>query len=168
MIMIKKQSKNQAGFMLIEVMVAVMLLAIISIALLNLQSNLVNRVWREQQNSEHLILLQNVFYNPQMQSIAATNYDQERAIKQSNSFDFKNLDYELLPLNSKSELFSKYQNIYVQKSSGSWQGTGRDLQDELISLIGILPENSNQKKSDAKITEPNLPKTVQIQAVVVK
>lgn len=131
--------------MLIEVILAITLLGIAAVPLLNLQANLIKNVWREQDEMDHLCILQNLFFMPQIQKFTRFGYTQARSFEQKNTANFHELKYECVPIHSKSELASHFPDLYVTRSSGTWQGVGGDYADHVISLVYIAPVNDQAK-----------------------
>ena len=125
--------------MLIEVILAIALLGIAAVPLLNLQINLIKSVWRQQDDTDHLWMLQNLFYTPEIQKITKSGETQTRYFEQKNTNHFIEMKYECLPMNSKSELSGHFPDLYVTRSSGRWHGIGRDYDDCLISFVYIPP-----------------------------
>lgn len=151
---LNNQSKR-SGFMLIEVVLAITLLAISAIPLLNLQANLLKNVWRQQDEIDRLWILQNLFFTPEIQKITRSSYTQTRSFEQKNTAYFNDLKYECLPINSKSELANHFSDLYLTRSSGSWSGVGGDYEDRVISFVYIAPviekAVSDETKKESKI-----------------
>ncbi len=61
-----KNPIKQNGFMILEVIIAVALLGVGSIAIMNLQINTLGRVRQAQARLSHLFKLQNLFFDPKL------------------------------------------------------------------------------------------------------
>lgn len=131
--------------MFVEVIIALMLLSITATALLNLQANVLNQVWRENENLRHLWQLQNQFSEPEKQSIILAKDPQSRVLEQPNIYGFQTLKYAVLPLNQKSELYGKFPDLYMLQSSGVWLDRGQPVTEMLASFIHLPPKVEERK-----------------------
>lgn len=134
-----KNQTNKSGFMFVEVILAVAIMGISSIALFSLQSSVVNLVWRENSYAEHVLKLRNFFFDPKNQKIISSEYQGARIIEQKNSQGFTELKYEIIPVSSKSDLHRRFPDIYIASANGSWQGIYEKLEEDIIGLVHILP-----------------------------
>lgn len=148
MICFKDQLKiNQLGFTIIEVMIAMALLSIGSLAIINLQTNILSRVWQAKGRLGHVLKLQNFFCDPQMHKLVLTSNDQKRIFEPKELDGFNKFKYEVLPISSKSQLHGKFGDIHLIQSFGAWQELGREYDDILISFVYIAPKEEVQKSS---------------------
>ena len=134
-----KKQPNQNGFMFIEVVITIAILGLAATALLNLQANVLSNVWQEHGYLEHIFKMQNLFFDPATQKLIAVDYPQVRALEQRDTANFVELKYEILPISSKSELYGRFANLQVVRSTGSWRGVYRNYTDSLVGLVYIAP-----------------------------
>lgn len=137
--------RNQNGFMLIEVIIAVTILGIASIPLLTLQANIINNVWQQQSYLEHLFVLKNLFFKPELQELTSSEYTQARSFEQKDASDFIELKYSCTPISDKSELVGNFPNLYLVRSSGLWHGIDRVYEENLVSFVYIAPIEESKK-----------------------
>lgn len=149
MITFKNQfSKN--GFMLIEVVIATALLGVGSIAIMNLQATILNQVWQASDRLERIFKLQNLFLDPQLQKVADQDHAQVQLFASHDANDFVNLNYEIVPINRKSELYERFAGVHILRATGAWLSVNREYEESLIGLIYLAPKPTEP--------EPNLPK----------
>jgi hypothetical protein len=125
--------------MLIEVMIAITIMSISIAALFNLQANVLDGVWRENSRVERIFKLRNLFFDPQYQTLIAPEYQKAREFEEQNTRFFTNLKYEVRPVDSKSDLFRRFPNIYLVQASGSWSGINLSYEEQLVGFVHILP-----------------------------
>lgn len=133
---------NKDGFMFIEVVMAITIMSVSITALLNLQANIINRVWQEHGYLEHIFKMQTLFWSPELKKLVNSGYEGVRVFEQKSTTSFNELKYLVEPVNSKSELFAKFPNLYLMNATGSWNGVGNNYAnhtDNLISLVYIAP-----------------------------
>lgn len=140
------------GFMMVEVIIAVTLLGIGSIAIMNLQTNTLGRVRQAQVHMAHLFKLQNLFFEPELQKNMLEDGSQMRAFEPQDIQDFKTFKYEIVPVASKSEL-SRFADLHLMQSSGSWAGFNRDYEDTLIGLVYIAPKQLDNQAEQVVSSE---------------
>lgn len=136
--------------MLIEVILAVTLLGIAAIPLLNLQANLINYVWREHDFLDRIWMLQNLFAKPEIKKITFSGYAQKRFFEDKNAANFNEMKYECKPVDTRSELAEYFADLYVERSSGSWQGLGGQYTDSMTSFVYIAPVKEKTNTQNLK------------------
>lgn len=136
-----KTPQNQAGFMLVEVVIAVVILGVAITALVDFQSNMLNKVWRAGSYCEQVIKLRNIFYDADNKEML-TGDTRQMQIKKTT--DFSQAKYEVVPVSRSSSLHSRFPDIYLAKCSGSWLGLGLQLDEELVRFMHILPKKEPQ------------------------
>ena len=142
---------NKQGFMLIEVILAVAILGIASVPLLNLQANIMNQVWQEQDYINHLYQLKNLFFMPEVQKAMIAGQENLHIFTQTDAPGFIELKCECVLPDSKSELAGKFADLYLMRSHGTWPGfSNQDSQEDLVTLLYIAP-NEQIAKSEPKI-----------------
>jgi len=157
-----KNPIKQDGFMLIEVVLAVALLGIGSIAIMNLQTNTLGRVHAAQVHLDHLFKLQNLFFDPEMQKNRLSADTQMQVFEFKDIQDFKTLKYETMPAAKNSEL-NRFADVYLMQAAGSWAGFNHDYDDSLIGLVYLAPKKpelqEDQEEKQKQSSETKSPST---------
>ena len=133
---------HKSGFMFIEVVMAITIMSISITALINLQANIINKVWQEHGYLEHLFKMQTLFWSPELSKLINSGYEGVRFFEQKNTTSFNELKYLVEPVKAKSDVFAKFPDLYLMNATGSWNGAGMNYAnhtDSLLSLVYIAP-----------------------------
>ena len=130
--------------MILEVIIAVALLGIGSLAIMNLQSNTLGRVRQAKLHLDNLLKLQNLFFDPQMQKNTQVDHAQMHVFAPQDIQGFKTFNYELVSVDKKSDL-NRFADIYLRQAAGSWAGFSRDYEDMLVGLVYIPPKQDQDQ-----------------------
>lgn len=138
--------------MILEVIIAVALLGIGSIAIMNLQLNTLGRVRQAQAHLSHLLKLQNIFFDPEFQKNVTLDDGPMGILESQSSPDFKTFKCEILRFSKKSEL-SRFADVHLVQAVGSWAGFARDYEESLIGLIYLAPKEEPGDQADLEESE---------------
>lgn len=139
-----RQHLNIPGFMLIEVVIAMSMLAIMSMALFNLQGSILKQVWYESSAMERVLNLRNYFFNPTGQSILQPAFKGDRQVTLKDQSQFSELKFEVVPIAGGSNLYRKFPDLHLVQCTGSWSTPFRDQSETLVSLVHLAPPEEEQ------------------------
>lgn len=136
----KNLKRSMSGFMFMEVVIAVAILGIMSMAIFNLQSTILKQVWYESSAMERVLILRNYFFSTQGQSILQPKISGERQIVLKEIDQFSEVKFEVLPIAKNSNLYRKFPDLYLVQAIGTWSTPFRDQSETLVSLIHLVPQ----------------------------
>lgn len=144
------------GFMLIEVVIAVALLAIGSLAIINLQINTLSRVAQAGGRIERVFKLQNVMCEPEFKKTLAQADQVTRSFESKNAAGFDLISYKINTLKNQ-ELQAEFPGVHLVQVQGTWQVFGLEQELNLFSLIYLtsddLSDVNDGKKNDTKTNQ---------------
>lgn len=134
---------NQAGFTLIEVMVATLIIGITLSGLLVTQQLIMNRVAQQHQRLERIPVVKDLFANP-LNAEAILNHERiDRTIADPET----QLSLEMVPAKDR-EILKDFEGLYVLPATAQWDAPGGQERKLVIGtlLTYVEPEDEKKKK----------------------
>jgi len=128
--MINLQNKN--GFSLLEVIVAMTIIAFMVSPLVIMASTILRRIVRDSRNEERIFLMRNLLCEVHRDQPPNTPTFEKRV---GNT----QLRYQLIPPPANSSL-QPMKGIHIERVTATWYEAGKQAQDVLISTKYIEPE----------------------------
>ena len=131
-------SKNNSGFTLIEVMLAIALIAMAMTPLLVMQSSAVRAVAKISTRLQRIFLAENFFIEARAEAGDEKNFSLDKKIE---SLDTQ-LVFERKSIDSKSSL-AKIDNLVLDRIQASWQDNNKQQKEVLVSLRYNKPQSKS-------------------------
>jgi Tfp pilus assembly protein PilE len=133
-----KTQKLFKGFMLMEAVIAVAIMAILLTPLLLLNYNLFNRVIVNKEKIEHFLPLEVALLTTHTQPLEQDQTEQRTQI-QGPSMDIL---YQVSPASGQLE---RFKDLYIQTVTGRWQATTE--KEFVINQLLYRPQSQTKKES---------------------
>ena len=151
--MIHFKNKN-AGFTLIEVLMAIAIVGIVLVPIYALQERMMQRIAKVAGDMHRMFVVYDFFVTTQR----PTNEKQTKINKESQD-PIMRMSYEQEKASSRSSLQKNFNNLFIEKVSWQWMENGRKKKDSFISVHFEPPEpkpekkqEESEKKKDSKAT----------------
>ncbi len=127
---------GSSGFSFIEVALTIAIIGMMITALFSLQFGAFRNVTLEHAILSRIFYIKNIYYNPQ----DFEKLQKDKTFTQDISDPKTKIVSKYLDVPEKSEVAKKFENVFLVKSTGSWQGMQTEQQETLVSFIYVRPK----------------------------
>jgi len=137
----KKYVLSSSGFSFIEVALTIAIIGMMITALFSLQFGAFRNVTLEHAILSRIFYIKNIYYNPQ----DFQKLQKDKTFTQDIPDPKIKIVSKYLDVPEKSEVAKKFENVFLVKATGSWQGMQTEQQETLVTFVFSRPKEEKSQ-----------------------